>query len=154
MTDKTVEELRAELREAERREAAELQIRRAKVQVRRQFTLLPYEDVHFLDRVYDSTCKLYRLVSTVVNHDEAKTAGHTELEMRNGGMTYVYNTLSHRLVTGVGGGTIWIGPTWMNEDDTSDVEAFEELNAFLLEHPEGGDVTEIVERFRNRARTT
>jgi hypothetical protein len=154
MTDRTIQEIRAELAEAEKAEKLELERLKEAFPPIWQFTIKPAAPRSFssTDELYDDTCRFYELEGEVINREEAAAVGHTELFMRGGGMTYVYNTLSHRIICATGGGTIYISRPWSIRDDTSAQETMEEVNAFLLENPEGGDITEIVERHRTRVR--
>jgi hypothetical protein len=144
---KSVDQLRAELREAEALEVAEGNARREVVPVQWKFTLTP--DTKKYHRLYDPTCRLYRLEGTIVNRAEAEAAGHN-VNHREGGMTYVFNAWSDRLVMAIGGGTVFVGDSFGNEKDDSDVIAMQELSEFIVEHPGGGDVTAIVQRHRER----
>jgi hypothetical protein len=65
-------------------------------------------------------------------------------------MVYIFNTLSHRIVTSVGGGTVYLSGSWGAKESAE--QAVEELNKFLTAHPEGGDVTQIVTDHQARMR--
>lgn len=148
---KTTEQLRKELKNAEAREAAEFEAkRRATPPIRKyMIELMEISNNSSFDYVYDDSCLLYRIHSFVTNKEAAEAAGwSSSWDLNAGGMTYVYNTLSKKLVMGTGGGNIYIGPSWNKSDDTSHIRAMEEINAFLQQHPEGGDITDIVMRHR------
>jgi hypothetical protein len=147
MPDKTVAELRKELRQAEEREHQDAKARKLVVPIKYRFTILPATESH--TKVYDPACRLYAIHGEVVNREEALAAGHYDESMRGGGMVYVYNTLTRAIVCSTGGGTIWISDAWYPKDlDGADDRAFDEVNRFLEAYPEGGDITDIVERFR------
>jgi hypothetical protein len=141
-----IEEIRAELRAAEQELEAEKRAAREAVKPAYRFTLLPVTDRE--NKVYDDTCRVYRLEGVVLNEDALKAVG--AYHPGNGAMRYLFNTGTGKLVTALGGGTIYVSRRWGNADDGSDVIAMAELSAFLVEHPEGGDVTEIVEAHRQR----
>ncbi len=151
---KSVAELRAEMREAEKREAAEREARKALVQVKRRYTILPQENHSMFGRIYDSTCKYYELRCAVLNLVEATEAGYASHELTEGSGRYLYNTATGSIVCAVSGGTFYISPGWKSTQDDLDVAAFEEINEFLLAHPEGGIITDIVERFQTARKET
>jgi hypothetical protein len=142
------EELRAELKRIEQEEAAEKTARKAATPVVRKFTIKPVTNRWTV--MYDSTCVLYDLSAEVTNADEAKAAGHYEHDMRGGGMTYVFNTGTGRIVCSTGGGTIWIGGGFAGQNDESAAWTMIQISAFIVQHPEGGDITAIVEAHRNK----
>jgi|SRR5882724_349681 len=99
------------------------------------FTLVLHTDKFDLAKVFDPSCSLYRLVGRCTNKKEMEAVHKFPHE---GAMTYVFNTLSHKFVMAVGGGSIF----------TSDAEAWEELSDFVsYGHSQGGDVTHIVSKY-------
>lgn len=146
---RSIEEIRAELREAEALDAEARKAKRESTPVVRRFTIKPHEPRHFVEEMYDSDCLLYMIKAEVVNLEEAKTAGHPEHDLRAGGMVYVYNTMTGKIVCGVGGGTIWISQSLNGENKRSAFMAMGKIGEFLGEHPEGGDITDIVNEHRN-----
>jgi hypothetical protein len=142
------EELRAELKLIEQEEAADKAARLAATPVTMKFTIMPAKDRW--TKMYDSTCVLYELNGQVTNADEAKAAGHYEHELRGGGMTYVFNTGTGRIVCGTGGGTIWVGGGFAGQSDESAAWTMIQISAFIVQHPEGGDITAIVETHRKK----
>lgn len=152
--DKSIEEMRAELHEAEQllkqREADERKAKMAATPVVMRFTITPAINRSFQE-MYDTSCLLYRLDGTITNLNEAKAAGHPEHNLRAGGMDYIFNKLSGKIVTGVGGGTIWVGGGWRDEENASAHAAIYEISKFIVAHPEGGDITDIVENHRRKA---
>ena len=146
MSEKT-DRLWAELKAAEAEEAAERKAQREAVKISYRYDILPAMHNRW-DRIYDSTCTLYKLARTTVNADEAKAAGHPEYDLRDGYAIYLYNKANHRIVCSVGGGTMYISSRLGSPDDAADIIAFSEIGMFLADHPEGGDITGIVERYR------
>jgi hypothetical protein len=139
MVNKTAAELREELRLAEEAEEAVMAEKRKNTPVQYLFTLtLVPEDKHW-DPIFDDTCQLYLLKGEVLNKDELKAVGQSSSLLFEGGMKYVFNGATGYLVCSVGGGSIF----------TKDPNCFAALSEFLGEHPEGGDVTSIVEYYRN-----
>jgi hypothetical protein len=149
--NKSIEEMRAELRVAEQelkqREADERQAKMDATQIIMRFTIEPTTRRSFQE-MYDDSCLLYRLNGEITNLDEAKAAGHSDHNLRAGGMDYIFNKLSGRIVTGVGGGTIWVGGGWGDKNADSARFTMIQISAFIVEHPEGGDITDIVEQHR------
>jgi hypothetical protein len=110
-------------------------VRAAKVKPDYLFTIVSV--VNSLgDRLYDNSCLLYKLTGMVKNATELRAVGKTPFE---GSMTYLFNTLSGRIVMAVSGGTTF----------TNNPECFKELSEFLYTMPRGGDVTEIVNKYRS-----
>ena len=143
------EELRAELKLIEQEEAAEKAARKTATPVIRKFTIMPAK--RQWTTMYDPTCVLYELAAEVMNADEAKAAGHYEHDLRGGGMTYVFNTCTNRIVCGTGGGTIWVGGGFAGQNDDSAAWAMMLISDFIIAHPEGGDITAIVEAHKERS---
>jgi hypothetical protein len=147
---KSIDELRTELRVAEQdlkqREADERQVKLDETPIVRRFTIKPTADRWH--EMYDDSCKLYELAAEITNIEQAKEAGHPGHDLRAGGMTYVFNPLSGRIVTGTGGGTIWVGAGWQTKNTESAHTTMEAISKFIVEHPEGGDITDIVEQHR------
>src|SRR5262245_23848950 len=97
-TNDRIEELEAQLKaakEVQRRERDEL---RRSVTPRMVYTIEPATKVY--DRIYDPAVVMYRLEGTCTNVAECEAAGHV---ISTGGMNYLYNTATSRLVMAVGG---------------------------------------------------
>lgn len=141
-----ITELEAELKQLRQQQREEQEAARKAVSPTYRFTLTPAESSGF-DRIVDPSCELWRLTGTVTNREELVAVGAS---VHEGGMNYLFNTLSGRFVLVVGGGQVWLhlsGDTvWGREAHT---EAFAELEAFVVANPEGGDVTDIVSRHRS-----
>lgn len=146
---KSSAELREELKEAERREREAADRLAASVRPVWRFTLLPSDEK--FDKVWDESVLKYRLQGEIQNREELELVNNP---MRNdgGGMTYLFNTLSKRLVMSTGGGTMWLSEGWGNNEDAIESAriARRELEFFLDLQPEGGDVTQIIEDHRKR----
>lgn len=138
-TTEKVARLRAELNAAEQVVKAEKQIAMDAVQPRYEFLVAPVTDN--FDRVYDDSVVKYRIEGIVKNMTELEAAGHTRVH--SGGMTYLYNTLSGKFITTVSGGSYYV-PTELNP------EFLGEVGEFVKQNPKGGDITEIVERYRHK----
>jgi hypothetical protein len=139
--ERQLSELRAEKAEADK-------ARREAVPVIMQYTIskLHPEDREYRD-VYDDTARLYKLEGRVVNKEEAEAVGHRPF---TGAMVYVYSTVTKKIIMATSGGTIFISAGWTHRGPSlaAATAAFEEVNAFLAENPDGGDITEIVTRFK------
>lgn len=144
-----IEDIEAELREARARQDEERKRIREATPVVRRFAILPYTPRRYDDDLYDDSCRLYEIKAEIVNAEEAKAAGHPEHALRAGGMVYIFNTLSGRIVYSTGGGTVWIGSGWNEKNRESANRTMTKISEFLVEHPAGGDITEIVNEHRN-----
>lgn len=144
---KTVEQLRAELRKAEQAEEAAAKTRREATPPVWQFTLSPTTQ----ERVYDDTVVAYTLRGEVINRDECLTAGRAEYELRGGAMVYLFNTGTGKLIAPVGGGTIYISSFYPRNRE-AEAKVIDQISDFLVAHPEGGDITEVVNAFRKETR--
>lgn len=133
-TQETVNRLRAELLAAERLLAAEQKEKAMHVQPIYRFTLSLVTPMRGA-KIYDTSCVLYTLTGEVINKEEMRYVGKTPFE---GGMNYLFNTLSGKFVMAVGGGAVY----------TSDPWCLAALSSFILQNPNGGDVTSIVNHYR------
>lgn len=143
--DARIEKLTAELNRLKREQAAELEARRGSVTP--QFIYVLATNSQARERIADPNCVWYRLEGVVVNGAELRAVGATVPE--SGGMNYLFNCLSGRFVISAGGGRVHLNLV-DGAFGRADVQAFKELEAFVSEHPGGGDVTEIVTRGRAR----
>jgi len=152
MTEKrTVEELRAELRKAEALQEQEIKERRKTFKVRYRYQIRPYDRNSTFDKIYDPTCLRYRLSRTCLNREEAKAAGYNDFELTDGSMSYMFNTVTGKIICATGGGTSYISERWnTTEKDGADDWAFEQIGEFLTICPYGGDITAIVEAYLER----
>jgi hypothetical protein len=146
--ERTVEDLRAELREAEAKEREEREARKAAVEPILRYTLTL--DLRELRRepLWDPACRYYRLEGEVINEQELLEAGHSrdEARRRQGGMTYLFNSATGRFVKAVGGGNVYISaPHSSFNSGNPEVRAtWSRLSEFIKAEPDGGDVTAIV----------
>lgn len=106
------------------------------------FTLLPADRT--FDRLWDPTIKTYYLRGIMLNGAELKALGGSPFE---GGMAYYYNTSTHLLMGPVGGGSLFIGSSGWSSSELSpeDATKIAALSHFLHIHPDGGDVTDIID---------
>lgn len=144
----SVEELRRQLREAEALEVQEREARRKATPVRCQYLIAPASRRNTFDKLYDETCHTYTIERVILNKAEAEAAGHQDWELRAGGMNYLFNSGTGKIVCALGGGTSYISERWNGENDGADVEAMEAIGQFLDANPNGGDITKIVETFQ------
>jgi hypothetical protein len=129
-TEQKIATLKQELRELEAQAKAEREERARKVRPEFNFTLVPTEDPW--DKIYDPSCRLYSLVGTVMNMKELREVGKGFVT--GGSMNYLWNGATNRFVCAVGGGSIY----------AKDPATWEMLSQFIVEVPDGGDVTAIV----------
>lgn len=139
-----IEELEAKLAQLRQEEADRARALRESVTPRYTYMLVPHSESW--DKIADPSCRWYRLEGVIINTPELNAVGAAIPAA--GGMNYLFNTLSGRFVISGGGGTVYLNLN--GRFGPPDTEAFQELEAFVAEHPEGGDVTEIVERGRAR----
>lgn len=142
----TKQELQAQLRALEALEEAERKARIKAAPIVMKFTIAPTTDRWH--EVYDDSCLLYKLEGKVTNRDEAKAAGHPEHDLRDGAMTYLFNTATGKLVTAIGGGTLWVSAGWHTKNAESAKTTMATIGYYLVDHPKGGDITNIVENHR------
>jgi hypothetical protein len=130
--ERTVEDLRAELREAEAKEREEREARKAAVEPILRYTLTL--DLRELRRepLWDPACRYYRLEGEVINEQEL--------------LTYLFNSATGRFVKAVGGGNVYISaPHSSFNSGNPEVRAtWSRLSEFIKAEPDGGDVTAIV----------
>jgi len=144
----SIEELRRQLREAEALEAQKREARRKATPVRYQYFIALASRRNSFDKLYDDTIVQYHIERVILNRTEAEAAGHQDWELRAGGINYLFNKGTGKIICALGGGTSYISTRWNGEQDGADVEAFEAISQFLDEHPNGGDITPIVETFQ------
>ena len=148
-----IEEIEAELIAAKQAAAAEDKARRESVVPVWKYTLAPHADM--FREVWDDTVTQVRLTGTMVNSDEYVAAGNQRPD--EGGMTYLFNGASGRIIGAFGGGRVHVADrTWgrnMADQQTvteSAKQCCAELSEFIVSHPEGGDVTSIIEAHNQR----
>jgi hypothetical protein len=100
--------LREELAALEAEAKKERDALRASVHPVWKFTFSPADPTDRWDTVWDPACQWWQLTGEIVNRDEMRAAGHGEDFLRGGGMRYLFNTLSNRIVKNGGGGTLYI----------------------------------------------
>jgi hypothetical protein len=114
--------------------------------IRYRYTIAPSENRHH--DLYDATCRLYSLHGEVANPVEAIEAGHPKDTLRCGSMDYIYNTATAKIVCSVGGGSIYISTGWGQHSLEEVIATMDEIGEYIFANPEGGDITEIVEKFK------
>lgn len=133
---RSVREIMEELREAEAREAREKKERADSVKPDVTVEIRPADPSAYAWReIYDDAVTLWTVSATLLNEDELKAVGK---EHRVGSMTYYFNTATARLITSVGGGYVYLKKS---------PEQWKEVSDFIVTHPEGGDITLIVEKY-------
>jgi hypothetical protein len=154
MSEPSVRELEERLNAARLRESERiLEVRKAHP-VQYKFTITVDKRRSSFDRMYDTSIKRYAIRRFVTNRAESEALGHPEWEMRDGGMTYLFNTHTNLIICSCGGGTSYISPAWNQSDDDYDAEAFREISRFLVVNPQGGDITHIVNKFLEKRRAS
>lgn len=140
--------LRAELAEAEKAEKAEKEAIRQAVTPVYKYTVKPGSPDGW-HKVYDDTVTVYEITGECLNQDECKAAGRPETDWRDGGIKYLVNTWNMKFICTVGGGLTFISEShYSGGDDQADDKAFAEITEFIKEHSHGGDITDIVNRFK------
>lgn len=144
-----IAELEAQLAAARKEEDLRKQALRDSVKPVWRYTIerLPTTTDVF-DAIYDDTIVAYKLSGEVLNREELIAAGHPETFYRAGSMRYLYNTVTTRLIAGVGGGTIFLSTSGFKRESAKIQRAADQVGAFLADHPEGGDITEIIAKLR------
>ena len=140
--DNEIARLEQELRDAKKRASDEMAARKAEVEKVYRYTLSI--DTKPYDVMLDDTVLKYRLEGEIVNLDQCIEAGYSESELKVGGHTYLFNTLSSRFICGIGGGYVYLG----FDRDEGTRERFERLAEWVVDNPEGGDVTDLVNELR------
>lgn len=138
-----IAELERQIAELRQADLAAMEARRQLVKPSYVFTLEPVHTTGYRKSA-DPHCCWYRLTGTVTNKPELEEVGIHPFE---GGMDYLFNELSGRFVISGGGGSVWLHLT-PHYGEESDDAAFKELEAFIKGSPLGGEVTEIVNRYR------
>lgn len=146
MTDKTSEIKALEDRIAAlRAEIREDQMRAAKAFVPSYiYTVAP--STPYGDRYLDPSYIVYKIEGTVTNADSAP-AGYSPFQ---GSGSYLFNRAAGHFVQGLSGSMHAPTPGFGNRQDVDWTEVYAELSEFLAEHPEGGDVTDIIIRMKER----
>lgn len=87
----------------------------------------------------------WRLSGEVQNEEQLRSVGRS---VNNGGMNYLRCDLTGRFVLQDGGGVIFLTFDHRGSFSERNEEGWEALEDFAEQNPDGGDVTEIVERYR------
>ena len=94
-------------------------------------------------QVYDDQVTLYELAGVCVNKEQCERLGHHR--PFEGGMVYCFNEATGMVIMGVGGGSIHVG------GKTAHL-AFADISRFIRDNEDGGDITQIVNRHKERER--
>lgn len=140
MSSDEIQALEARLRELRQEEQREAEERRNAVKPTYQFLLTPIKERHTTfggDQLFDDDCRLYHLEGTVTNKEELEAVGHRY--HFEGGMRYVFNAATGKFACAVSGGSVFL----------SSKEGWKALSEYVDYNPDGGDVTEIVTKYRN-----
>lgn len=140
-----VDEIKAELAEAERALQEQRQQRLEATPIIMRYTVERDTQPYTVNRLYDEAVVAYSVSGEVVNSDEAAAAGHS-LDRKGGSMTWLFNTLSGRIICSTGGGSVFFG--FPGDKSIAQLDAIEELSAFIAESPQGGDITSIIEKYQ------
>lgn len=99
------------------------------------YSISPYTSTLRSDTIYDPEVVRYEVKAKCHNLDALAEVG---VNWQGGGMVYLFNRATNRLIMGHGGGYIYLKKS---------PEMWAEVSAFIVAHPEGGDITEIVEKY-------
>jgi len=146
-------EMEAEIKRLKDEDAAAAKVLRESVKPEWKFTFTPAppQEANWDSVRPQSGVRCYVLHGEILNHEAIKAVGGWKDRSGEGSYTYMVNfaTPYPTIVAGVGGGVIYIsGGAWGREPIKAE-PAFMALERFLFDHPEGGDVTEIINAHRN-----
>jgi hypothetical protein len=96
------------------------------------------------DRYFHEEYVVYRVDATVTNGDAAP-AGFKPFE---GHGAYLYNALACHFVQSLSGNMHLPTPGFGAHQDVDWPQVYGELSAYVMENPDGGDITDIVLRMR------
>lgn len=150
---KSTADLRKELELAEAREREAAKARKEATLPKFEFWVTPVpfgDDPNWsFGKLYDPTCHLYAVERRCVNREDARAVGWDEIELKEGSATYLYNTVTRRIVCAVGGGTVYVASSKLSgANDFADDTAFFEIGEYLARYPGGGEITWIYETYR------
>jgi hypothetical protein len=149
-TKMTVEEARAALEAAEAEEHNQRMAIMKAIRPIWEYTIVPIESGSGWDPIWDDTVVAYKISGRVTNEAEAKAAGHSGYFLAGGGMRYLFNTVTGKLIGPTGGGTIYLS-AYKPSGERALAKTLAQINDFIRTHPEGGDITEIITAFRQPA---
>jgi len=101
----------------------------------------------YADRYFHEEYVVYRVHGTVTNADAAP-ASYRPFE---GSGAYLYNALSCHFVQSLSGNMHLPTPGFAANRDVDWPQVYGELSAYVMENPDGGDITDIVLRMRAAA---
>lgn len=107
------------------------------------YTVAPIDDK--FDRIYDESVVQYRIEGVCTNKEACEAVGR---QTHTGGMTYLFNRASGKIIGAFGGGTVFIsGRGFARHTDEVDATMLK-LSAWIDANPAGGDITKIIEAHR------
>ncbi len=127
--------LEAALKAAQMAESDDRRTRLKAFKKQWRFTMTPVNDTW--EKIHDDTIKQYRLTGKLLNADEYKAIGGDDRS--GGGMNYLYNTVTRKVIKQDGGGNIYVD---CKRDNAAEIYAA--LGAAIHASPESADVTAIV----------
>lgn len=143
ITDR-IAELEAELKATKELARMEADAIRESVTPEYRYTVGPIDDK--FDRIYDESVVQYRIEGVCTNQEAVDAVGGKSF---TGGMTYLFNFASGRVIGAFGGGTVFIGSRGgFQRGSDEEVATFDKLSSFIVTNPDGGDITEIIEAHR------
>lgn len=140
-TERSVEEITLELKAAQKRDHERSVRIKESTPVVMQYTAFPYQG-RMHDEIWDDSIVTYRVEGKCLNLAEAEAAGH---RVDTGGMNYLFNTVTGKVVMATGGGHLYLHG-WRDGDNSK--RSMKRLGRYLVEHPEGGVVDHLVEQFK------
>lgn len=125
---------------------AEVQRTREAVKPEWRITVTPKMDAYY--KIHDESVVLYEIRGECTNREACIEAGHPKSELDDGGLTYLFNKLSGRIIMDTGGGRVYFSDWGHFGVDVEVVkrahkEAITEISDFIVRNPDGGDITEI-----------
>jgi len=149
---RTIDEIEAELEAARKAIENDRNAKRNAVKPVWRYTIEPGTMTGYA-KLWDDTLAWYELAGHIDNVDKLVAAGWYDHELRRGSMRYLFNTVTGKIVMHSGGGTMYIYSGWGSAGDVeAELRAVAKVGAFLVAHPEGGDITEIVTAFKEETK--
>jgi hypothetical protein len=143
-----IAELQAELKVATANAQVEREALRKATKRRWKFTFAPANDRQYsFSKNRDALMELWYLQGEVVNREECTAAGWSDDTTRTGGMGYWFNRASGHIAFNSGGGNIYINDGSFRGEAEANADAeivFKALEQFIIDNPQGGDVTDII----------
>ena len=142
ITDR-IAELEAELKATRELARMEAEALRESVVPEYRYTVAPIDDK--FDRIYDESVVQYRIEGICTNQEAVDAVGGKSF---TGGMTYLFNKASGKIIGAFGGGSTFIsGRGFTRHTEEVDV-TIAKISAFIVLYPAGGDITLLIEEHR------